>query len=159
MGYKASVFMQDNGEYNVPIYNEYSNTKLLKAGTIVKLLRGITVEQATIEHGIEINRNYGKEPDKMINELLSMSYFGPVPICIKNTSSNPNVAAYKIIATDTNGKEHRYGIPRDTTTISAVLFGDWLNHVDETGPEVSVALDICGLHQFLNDDVAIRGGF
>lgn len=160
MGYKASVYMRDkNGEYNVPVYNEYGKTKLLTAGVIVKLLRGITVEQATIERGIEVNRNYNREPDKIASELLSLSYFGPVSVCIKNTANDPNRHTYMIVATDTNGKEHKYRIPRDTTTLSAVLFGDWVNSVDEVGQEVPIALDLCGLHQFLNEDVAIRGGF
>ena len=160
MGYKASVYMRDkNGEYNVPVYNEYGKTKLLTAGVIVKLLRGITVEEATIERGIEVNRNYNREPDKIASELLSLSYFGPVNVYIRDTANDPNKHTYMIVATDTNGKDHKYRIPRDTTTLSAVLFGDWTNSVDEVGQEVPIALDLCGLHQFLNDDVAIRGGF
>lgn len=160
MGYKASVYMRDkNGEYSVPVYNEYGKTKLLTAGVIVKLLRGITVERATIEHGIEINRNYNREPDKIVNELLSLSYFGPVSVCIKDTVNDPDRHKYMIVATGFNGKQHKYRIPRDTTTLSAVLFGDWVNSVNEVGTEVPVALGLCGLNQFLNEDVAIRGGF
>lgn len=161
MGYRASVYMRDaNGDYTVPVYNEYGKTKLLTAGLIVKLLRGIKVTKDTIETGIELNRNYNRDPDKFATELAEMSAIGDVEIRITDISKNSaSVHNYQIVAKDALGTVKKYRIPRDTTTMSAVLLGDWLNHVDETGPEVSVALDLCGLHQFLNEDVAIRGGF
>lgn len=160
MGYRASVYMKDtNGTYNVPVYNEYGKTRLLTAGFIVKLLKGITVDQSTVQTGIDLNKNYNREPDKFAAEMLNMTALGPVDVRIIDTNNNPSDPRYQIIVKDVTGMQHKYRIPRDTTTMSAILLGDWLNHVDETGPEVPVALDLCGLHQFLNEDVAIRGGF
>lgn len=161
MSYRASVYMRDaNGDYTVPVYNEYGKTKLLTAGLIVKLLRGIKVTKDTIETGIELNRNYNRDPDKFATELMAMSILGDVSVRIADINQGIlSTHNYKIIAENALGTVKKYRIPRDTTTISAVLLGDWLNHVDETGPEVPVALDLCGLHQFLNEDVAIRGGF
>lgn len=161
MGYRASVYMRDaNGDYTVPVYNEYGKTKLLTAGLIVKLLRGLKVTKDTIETGIELNKNYNREPDRFATELMAMSISGDVDVHINDTNQGiRSTHNYQIIAESASGTIKKYRIPRDTTTMSAVLLGDWLNHVDETGPEVSVALDLCGLHQFLNEDVAIRGGF
>lgn len=161
MGYHASVYMRDaNGDYTVPVYNEYGKTKLLTAGLIVKLLRGIKVTKDTIETGIELNKNYNRDPDKFATELMAMSILGDVSVRIADINQGIlSTHNYQIIAENALGTVKKYRIPRDTTTISAVLLGDWLNHVDETGPEVPVALDLCGLHQFLNEDVAIRGGF
>ncbi len=161
MGYRASVYMRDaNGDYTVPVYNEYGKTKLLTAGLIIKLLRGIKVTKDTIETGIELNKNYNRDPDKFATELMAMSVLGDVSVRIADINQGMLSAHnYQIIAEDALGTVKKYRIPRDTTTMSAVLLGDWLNHVDETGPEVPVALDLCGLHQFLNEDVAIRGGF
>lgn len=161
MGYHASVYMRDaNGDYTVPVYNEYGKTKLLTAGLIVKLLRGIKVTKDTIETGIELNKNYNRDPDKFATELMAMSILGDVSVRIADINQGMlSTRNYQIIAENALGTVKKYRIPRDTTTISAVLLGDWLNHVDETGPEVPVALDLCGLHQFLNEDVAIRGGF
>lgn len=161
MGYRASVYMRDaNGNYTVPVYNEYGKTKLLTAGLIIKLLRGIKVTKDTIETGIELNKNYNRDPDKFATELAAMSAIGDVSVRIADVNQGMLSARnYQIIAEDALGTVKKYRIPRDTTTMSAVLLGDWLNHVDETGPEVPVALDLCGLHQFLNEDVAIRGGF
>lgn len=161
MGYRASVYMRDtNGDYTVPVYNEYGKTKLLTAGLIVKLLRGIKVTKDTIETGIELNKNYNRDPDKFATELMAMSILGDVSVRIADINQGMlSTRNYQIIAENALGTVKKYRIPRDTTTISAVLLGDWLNHVDETGPEVPVALDLCGLHQFLNEDVAIRGGF
>ena len=161
MGYHASVYMRDaNGDYTVPVYNEYGKTKLLTAGLIIKLLRGIKVTKDTIETGIELNKNYNRDPDKFATELMAMSVLGDVSVRIADINQGKlSTCNYQIIAEDALGTVKKYRIPRDTTTISAVLLGDWLNHVDETGPEVPVALDLCGLHQFLNEDVAIRGGF
>lgn len=161
MGYHASVYMRDaNGDYTVPVYNEYGKTKLLTAGLIIKLLRGIKVTKDTIETGIELNKNYNRDPDKFATELMAMSILGDVSVRIADINQGIlSTHNYQIIAENALGTVKKYRIPRDTTTISAVLLGDWLNHVDETGPEVPVALDLCGLHQFLNEDVAIRGGF
>ena len=161
MGYRASVYMRDaNGDYTVPVYNEYGKTKLLTAGLIVKLLRGIKVTKDTIETGIELNKNYNRDPDKFATELMAMSVLGDVSVRIADINQGMLPARnYQIITEDALGAVKKYRIPRDTTTMSAVLLGDWLNHVDETGPEVPIALDLCGLHQFLNEDVAIRGGF
>lgn len=161
MGYRASVYMRDaNGDYTVPVYNEYGKTKLLTAGLIIKLLRGIKVTKDTIETGIELNKNYNRDPDKFATELMAMSVLGDVSVRIADINQGMlSTHNYQIIAEDALGTVKKYRIPRDTTTMSAVLLGDWLNHVDETGPEVPVALDLCGLHQFLNEDVAIRGGF
>lgn len=160
MGYRASVYMKDAvGNYNVPVYNEYGKTKLLTAGFIVKLLRGITVNESTVITGIDLNKNYNRDPDRFATELLAMTCTGPVDVRITDTNNDPANPRYQIVVKDSAGNQHKYKIPRDTTTMSAVLLGDWLNHVDETGPEVPVALNLCGLHQFLNEDVAIRGGF
>lgn len=161
MSYRASVYMRDaNGDYTVPVYNEYGKTKLLTAGLIIKLLRGIKVTKDTIETGIELNKNYNKDPDKFATELMEMSVPGDVSVRIADANQGVLPARnYQIITEDALGTVKKYRIPRDTTTMSAVLLGDWLNHVDETGPEVPIALDLCGLHQFLNEDVAIRGGF
>ena len=161
MSYHAAVYMKDqNGDYTIPVYNEYVNTKLLRVGFIAKLLRGITVEQPIIQKGIELNRHYGNEPDKFANRLLIMSLDGPVSVCIKDTrKTNSGTPKYGIVVTDALNCEKTFSIPRDPTKMSSVLFGDWLNKIDDKGPEVDEALKICNFYQFENDDVAIKGGF
>lgn len=161
MSYHASVYMKDkNGEYTIPILNEYKTTKLLRVGFVAKLLRGITVEQPVIEQGIELNQYYGKEPDRFAKHLLTMSLNGTVSVCIKNTTiSSTAVPKYWIILKDALGAEEKYNIPKDITTMSSVLFGNWINQVDDNGPEIDQALKICGFYQFEHDDVAVKGSF
>lgn len=161
MSYHAAVYMKDqNGDYTIPVYNEYKNIKLLRVGFIAKLLRGITVEQPVIQKGIELNQYYGNEPDSFSNKILAMSLNGPVSVCIKDTrKAGRIVPQYFIITKDALGCEEKFSIPRDPTKMSSVLFGDWLNQIDDRGPEVDEALKICKFYQFENDDVAIKGGF
>ena len=161
MSYHAAVYMKDqNGDYTIPVYNEYKNIKLLRVGFIAKLLRGITVDQATIQKGIELNQYYGTEPDTFTTKLLAMSLNGPVDVCIKDTrKAGSATSRYYIITKDALGCEEKVAIPRDTTKMSSVLFGDWLNQIDDRGPEVDEALKICNFYQFENDDVAVKGGF
>lgn len=161
MSYHAAIYMKDlNGDYTIPVYNEYQNTKLLRVGFIAKLLRGITVDQATIQKGIELNQYYGTEPDAFATELLAMSLNGPVNVCIENIQKTVSATPrYYIITKDVLGCEEKFAIPREATKMSSVLFGDWLNQIDDRGPEVNEALKICKFYQFENDDVAIKGGF
>lgn len=71
MGYSASVYIKDtNGNYSVPIYNEYRTTKLLKAGVVAKLLRGVSVYEKKRHRWCE------HKTGKIKKEQLQAFYFG-----------------------------------------------------------------------------------
>lgn len=158
MHYQGSIYIKDNdGNYTIPVYNEYRSTKLLTAATILQLLKGVKVNNQTINKGIELNRYYGNEPDKIANALLDASATGDALVTIR--PSKKNACGYRLFIEPVGGNTvAEFKIPNDTTILSALLFGDWVSSVESSDPDVGLALAICGVKGYENQDILIKGG-
>jgi hypothetical protein len=157
MSYHGSIYTKDsNGNYTIPVYNEYRQTKLLTAGTILKLLKGVTVNSQTVNEGVENNLYYGKQPDKIANALIDATAVGDTLVSIR--PSKKNSCGYRLFIEPPNGTVVDFAIPRDTTNLSALLFGTWVSEVETSDPDIGLALQICGVKGYENADIMIKGG-
>lgn len=157
MSYSGSIYIKDaNGNYTIPVWNEYRNTKLLSASTVLKLLKGVTVSNQTVNAGIEMNRYYGKEPDSLAQALLKATANGDAKVAAR--PSKKNACGYRLFIESPNGDVVDFKIPNDTTTLSALLFGDWVSSVETSDPDTGLALAICGVKGYENEDIMIKGG-
>lgn len=152
----GNIYIQDgDGNYTIPIYTEYRG-KILTVGTVVQLLKGVTVNHDTVMKGIDNNLFYGRNPDS-------------IALCLQKATENNNEArvyirpsykntcGYRLFIEDNNCTKvlGDYKIPKDCTTLSAVLFGEWTSYVEEDGPDVATALEICGLGHYVQPGTPI----